>query len=235
MLESTGCTVGLLVTSKQDWCQHAFQDYWSQCPCPRGRKLTTLASTGELHSQGRSGSVSCGVSAAFPWVLACIRFCVCVPSKNLFPWVLWKFYNQIPLSFKVRFPQFSSVSQSCLTLCDPMDCSTPGFPVHHQLPELTQTQVHQVGDAIQPSHPLIPFSCLQSFPATGSSQMSQFFASGGQNIGVSASASVLPMNIQDWFPLGLTGLISLQSKGLARVFFSTTVQKHAFFGPQLSL
>ena len=77
---------------------------------------------------------------------------------------------------------------------------------------------------------------LQSFPASGSFPMSQFFTSGGQSIGASASASVLPMNIQDWFPLGLTGWISLQSKGLARVFFSnTTVQKHQFFSTQLSL
>ena len=84
-------------------------------------------------------------------------------------------------------------------------------------------------------------SCLQSFPASGSFQMSQFFASGGPSIGVSASASVLPMNIQDWFPLGLTGWISLQSKGLTRVFSNTTVQKasilwcSAFFIVQLSL
>ena len=78
-------------------------------------------------------------------------------------------------------------------------------------------------------------SCLQSFPALGSSPMSQFFTSGGQSVGVSASTSVLPMNIQDWFPLGWTGLISLQSKWLSRVFSSTTVQKHQFFGAQLSL
>ena len=85
------------------------------------------------------------------------------------------------------------------------------------------------------SSSVIPFSCLQSFPASGSFQMSQFFASGGQSIGVSVSASVLPMNIQDWFPLGLTGLISFQSKGLSRVFSYTTVQKHQFFSTQLSL
>ena len=78
-------------------------------------------------------------------------------------------------------------------------------------------------------------SCLQSFPASGSIQMSQFFTSGGQSIEVSASASVLPRNIQDWFPLGWRGWISLQSKGLSRVFFNTTVQKHQFFGAQGSL
>ena len=111
---------------------------------------------------------------------------------------------------------FISVTQSCPTLCDPMDCRTPGFLVHHQLPEPTQTHVHHVSDAIQPSHPLLPFSSrLQSFPASGSFPMSWFFTSGDQSIRVSASASVLPMNIQDWFSLGLTGWISLQSKGLS--------------------
>ena len=86
------------------------------------------------------------------------------------------------------------------------------------------------------SSSVVPFSSrLESFPTSGSSPMSQFFASGGQNIGASASVSVRPMNIQDWFPLGLTGWISLQSKGLPRVFYNTTVQKHQFFGTQLSL
>ena len=127
--------------------------------------------------------------------------------------------------------QFGSVAQSCLTLCDPMDCSTPGFTVHYQLLERAQTHVHRVGDAIQPSHPLLS----PSPPVFNLSQhqgMSQFFTSGGQSIGVSASASVLAMNIQDWFPLGWTGWISLQSKGLSRVFSSTTVWRHQFFGVQ---
>ena len=78
-------------------------------------------------------------------------------------------------------------------------------------------------------------SCLQSFPASGSFQMSQLFTSGGQNIGVAASASVIPMNIQDWFSLGLTGWISFQSKGFSRLFSNATVQKHQFFSAQLSL
>ena len=86
------------------------------------------------------------------------------------------------------------------------------------------------------SSSVVPFSsCRQSFPASGSFQMSRLFSSGGQSTGASASASVLPMNIQDWFPLGWTGWISLQSKGLSRVFSNTTVQKHQFFGAQLSL
>ena len=108
--------------------------------------------------------------------------------------------------------QFSLVTQSCPTLRNPMDCSTPGFPVHHQLPELAETHIHRTGDAIQPSHPLS--SPSPAFNISQQQCLFQFFASGGQNIGASASASVLPMNIQDWFPLGLTGLISLQSKGL---------------------
>ena len=194
---------------------------------------------------------------------------------------------------------------SCVWLfCDPMDCSTKGFPVHHQLPELAKNHVHRVGDAIQPSNPLLfccplhllplifpsissvssvqfsqcltlcspkdcntpglPLSptpgacsnsgpssqwchptfssstvtspyCLQSFPALKSFPKRQFFASGGQSMGISASASVFPMNIHDLFPLGLTGLISLQSKGLSRVFSNTTVQKHQLFGAQLYL
>ena len=118
-----------------------------------------------------------------------------------------------------------SVAESCLTLCNPMNCSTPGFPVLHYLPEFAQTHVHWVSDAIQPSLSVAFFSsCLQSFPASGSIPVSQVFVSRGQIIGASASALVLAMNIQDWFPLGLTGFISLLSKGLSRVFSSTAVE-----------
>ena len=100
----------------------------------------------------------------------------------------------VPLSV-----QFHSVTQLCPTLCEPMNHSTPGLPVHHQLPEFTQTHVHRGGDAIQPSHPLSSpiSSCPQSLPASGSFPMSQLFSSGGQSTGVAASASVLPMNTQD--------------------------------------
>ena len=95
-------------------------------------------------------------------------------------------------------------------------------------------------ESVMPSNHLILcrpllFSLFQSFPASGSFPVSQFFASGGQSIGVSASASVLPMNIQDWFPSGWTGWISSLFKGLSRVFSNTTVQKHQFFGAQFSL
>ena len=131
--------------------------------------------------------------------------------------------------------QFSSVAQSCPTLCDPMNRSTPGLPVHHQLPEFTQTHIHRVSDAIQPSHPLLS----PSPPAPNPSQhqsfpMSRLFAWGGQSTGVSALASFLPKNSQGWSPLEWTGWISLQSKGLSRVFSNTTVQKHQFFGTQPS-
>ena len=117
-----------------------------------------------------------------------------------------------------------------------MDCSTPGLPVHHPLMALAQIHVRFWWCHPTISSSVVPFpSCLQSLPASGYFQMSQLFASGGQNIGVSASTSVLPMNTQDWSPLGWTGWISLQSKGLLRVFSNTTVQKHHFFGAQLSL
>ena len=117
-----------------------------------------------------------------------------------------------------------------------MDCSTPGLPVHHQLPELTQTHVHWVSDAIQPSHP-------RSSPSPSAFNLSQhqglfkWVRSSHQvaEVLVSASVSVLPMNIQDRSPLGWTGWLSLQSKELSRVFSNTTVQKHQFFGAQLSL
>ena len=132
--------------------------------------------------------------------------------------------------------QFSSVIQSYPTLCDSMDCSIPGFPFHQKLPELVQTQCSlSQWRQTTISSPVIPFSShLQSSPASGSFRMSHFFTSGGQSIGVSDSTAVLPMNIQDQFPLGLTGLISLQSKGFSRGFYNTTVQKQ-FFSTQLSL
>ena len=94
--------------------------------------------------------------------------------------------------------QFSSVAQSCPTLCDPMNRSIPGLPVHHKLSEFTQTHVHQVSDAIQPSHPLLSPSPPAPNPSqSGSFPMSQLFPSGGQCIGVSAPISVLPMKVQD--------------------------------------
>ena len=112
-----------------------------------------------------------------------------------------------------------------------MDCSTPSFPLLHHLLKFAQAHVHWVGDAIQPSHPLLPLSPPPSVFShyQGLFQWVNFSHSGGQS--VRASASVLPMNIQDWFPLGLIGLILL-SKGLSRDFSSTTVRRHQFFGAQ---
>ena len=129
----------------------------------------------------------------------------------------------------------SSVTQSCPTLCDLMDCSTPGFSVHYQLLELTQTHDHRFSDAIQPSHPL-------SSPSPPALNLSQHW---GLFKWVSSSYQVakvlefqlqhLSMNTRDWSPLGWPGWISLQSKELSRVFSNTTVQKHQFFSAQLSL
>ena len=128
------------------------------------------------------------------------------------------------------------VAKSCLTFCDTMDHSTSSFPVLHYLLELIQTHVHWVGDAIQPSHPLSsPFP--PDFNLSQNHGIFKWVTSSHQvaKILVSASTSILPMNTQDWFPLGLPGWISLLSKGLSRVFFSTTVRKHQFFGAQPSL
>ena len=134
-----------------------------------------------------------------------------------------------------------SVAKLCLTLCNPMDCSMPDFPC----PSLSPRVWSNSCSLSWWCHPIIsssvvPFSfCLQSFPASGSFPMSRLFTLVGQSIGASASASVLPMNIQDWCPLALTSLISLAvpwlSKGLSRVFFGTTVRKHQFFSAQPSL
>ena len=133
---------------------------------------------------------------------------------------------------------FSSVQFSCSVMSGSLH--THGMQ-HARPPCLSPTpRVYPNSCSLnQWFHPTIPSSvfpfssCLQSFPASGSFQMSQLLASGGQSTGVSASTSVLPMNTQDWYPLGWTGWISLQSKGLSRVFPNTTVQKHQFFGTQL--
>ena len=123
-----------------------------------------------------------------------------------------------------------SVSQCCPALRPHGLCSTPGFPVLHHLLEFALTHVHWVSTANQASHPfVIPF---QSFPASKSFPVSQLFVSGSQSMETSASSSVLPVNIQGCFPLGLTGLISLQSTGLPRVFSGTAVQRQQFFCSQ---
>ena len=133
----------------------------------------------------------------------------------------------------VKLLQFSSVqSLSRVQLCNPMDCSTPGLPVHHQLldlPKLMSIELVMPSNHLILCHPLLlPPSIFPRIRVFSNE-------SGGQSIGVSASASVLPMNTQDRSPLGWTGWISLQSKGLSRVFSNTTVEKHQFFGAQLPL
>ena len=141
----------------------------------------------------------------------------------------------IPVSVR-----FSSVAQLSPTLCDPMNSSMAELPVYQQLPEFTQLHVHWVSDAIQPSHPAVPFSsCPQSFPASGSFPVSQLFPSGGQRIGVSASTSVLPRNTQNWSLLGWTGWISLQTKRLSSLLQhhsskASIVLRSAFFIFQFS-
>ena len=129
---------------------------------------------------------------------------------------------------------FSSVTQSCPTLCDPMNCSIPGLPVRHQLPEFSQLMSIE---SVMPSNYLIlccPLLLLPSiFPSIRVFSNESALGIRWPNIGVSASTSVPPRNTQDWSPLGWTGWISLQSKGLSRVFPNTTVQKHQFFGTQL--
>ena len=142
------------------------------------------------------------------------------PSFYCF-WIQLHFFflSPLPCFFKgSTYKWFISVQ--VMSLWDPMDCSTPDFPVPYRLLEFAQVHIHCISDALQPSHPLLPsFSFFsQSFPASGSFPMSWLFVSGVSSIGVSASASVFPMNIQGWFPLRLTNLIALLFWELSRVF-----------------
>ena len=147
-------------------------------------------------------------------LITCTYYCHIIQNRFTALMILCASHSHCPS------PEFSSVAQSCLTLWDPVDCSLPGFPVHHQLSEFAQTHVHWVGDTIQSSHPLS--SPSPAFSLSQHQGLFQWVTS--HQVAKGASASVLLMNIQDWFPLGLTGLIFLQSKGL-RVFSNTTVQK----------
>ena len=161
---------------------------------------------------------------------------------NIYNWYVflmeWPLYRYI-VTFFLSF--LASVQFSCSVVSDSLQ---PHGLQHAKLlpcPSPTPGAYSNSCPLSRWCHPtisssIVPFSsCLQSFPASGCFPWSQFFASGDQSIGVSASASVLPLNIQDWFPFGWTGWISLQSKGLSRVFSNTTVQKHQFFGAQISL
>ena len=160
-------------------------------------------------------------------------------AGKIIPYLLWGVKNVLPRNETPKGHQFSSIqfSHSVVSDCNPMDCSTPGLPVHHQLPDLAQSHVHWVSDAIQPSHPLSSSPSPPTFNLSQHQGLFKWVSSSHQVakvFGASVSASVLPMNIQDWFPLGLTGGISLQSEGLSRFFSNTTVQKHQFFSPHLS-
>ena len=171
----------------------------------------------------------------------------CCKMSIIITWDVWSIENSREKPRVGRFKQrninflpswlmvlYCSVAKLCPSLHGAMVCSTPAFPALHYLPELAQTHVLWCHPTI--SSPVTPFSSWpQSFPASGSFLLSRLFAPGGQSIGASDSASILPMNIQGWFSLGLTGLISLLFKGCSRVFSSTTVQKHQFFSAQLSL
>ena len=162
-----------------------------------------------------------------------IFHCIYVPQL-LYPFICQWVSKSRPC------PQFSSVQFSHSVMSDSLrphesqhtrpPCPSPTPGVYSDSCPSSQWCHPAISSSVVPSS-----SCLQSLPASGSFPMRQLFASGGQNTGVSASASVLPMNTQDWSPLGWTGWISLQSKGLSRVFSNTTAQKHQFFGAQLSL
>ena len=236
-----------------EWHEYLFIDFylkifiWLCCVLVAAHRISSFCHAGSF-------VVVCELSVCITWALECSVAAACVSLTTLFHldlssltrdqthgpcierWIInyWT-TKEVPLH---EHCCYFSVAQSCPTLCSPMDCSTPGFPVLYHLPELAQTHVHWVVGWCHPtiSSSGIPFpSCLQSFPASESFLMSQLFALDGQSIGASASASILPMNIQGWSPLGLTVLISLQSQGLSRVFFNNTVQKHQFFNAQSSL
>ena len=170
---------------------------------------------------------------SYHWTLHLVLSLLSAVAKRETHWLIeyWFWLKKI-LKIICRDFCFCCCSVTTLypTLCNPMDCSTrlPYPSLSPRVCSHSRPLSRWCCLTISPCAALFSF-CLQSFPALGSFPMSWLFVSGGQNIGVSASASVLPVNIQGWFPLGLTGLISLQSKGLSRVFSNTTVQKHQFF------
>ena len=193
-----------------------------------------------------------GEPRAFWWILHCPLIWLCFSVSRISPWASAGF-NLKQASMRclgILTPTFggdgnckflvfniSSVAQSCLTFCDPWTtarcrppCSSPTPRVYSNSCPWSRWCHPTISSSV------VPFSSwLQSFSASGSFPMSQFFTSSGQSIGASTIASVLPVNSQGWFPLGLTGWISLLPKGLSRVFSNTTVQKDQFFGTQLSL
>ena len=155
--------------------------------------------------------------------------------------IAWNLECIVETTWETEAAYFTFYVVELLFSCSVVSYSaTPWTAVHQALLSFISWSLLKLMsiELVMPSNLLIsviPFSCLQSCPASRSFPVSQLFASGGQSIGASALAAILPVNIQDWFPSGLTGLIFFQFKGLSRVFSNTTVQKHQFFGPQLSL
>ena len=149
--------------------------------------------------------------------------------------------NKLPNFFRLGLLDYKwincccSIAQSCPTLCNSIDCSIQGFPVLHHHQDLAQTQVHWISDAIQPSHPCCPLLLPSIIPRSRSFLMSRLLHQVAKVLELQFQDSALLMNIEDWFPLGLTGLMSLPSKGLSSILSNTTVEKHQFFGAQLSL
>ena len=173
----------------------------------------------------------------------CRKYWYCLIHHDRYQAVLFSYIFKSFCDLENVFSLFSwwfclsSVAQSCPTLCDPMELQHTSIPCPSPTPGAYSNSCpyHWWYHPTISSSAVCFSSCLQSFPASGSFLKSRFFASDGQSTGVSALASIPPMNIQHWFTLGLTGGISLQSKGLSRVFSNTTVQKHQFFCDQLSL
>ena len=234
--------VWLLVTLGTIACQAPLsmgvsrQEHWSGLPCPPpGHFPNPGIEPGSLMSPALAGgffTTSATWKATYIYYTYIMHITICV--RRIYIYTFFLEYS-LPFWFITRYSSlsitvsccFCSVTESCPNPCDPPGCSAPGFPGLHCLPEFAQTHVHELVVLFNQIILCHPFSfCPQSFPASGSFLRSQLFTSDGQNIG--ASASVLSMNIQHWFPLGWTGLISLQSKGLLRVFSNTTDQKHQF-------
>ena len=210
----------------------------------RFEHLQISVSTGESWNQSSTNierTTVIKVHDTTPHVGECVYVCVYIYMVCVFIYTSNVYMCLCVHTYTHRCVFVSSVAQSCPTLYDPMNCSMPSFPVHHQLLEPIHTHVHCVSDAIQPPHPLSSPSppVFNLSWETGYFPMSRFFATGGQSIGISASASVLSTNIQDWFPLGCTGWVSLQSKGLSMSLLqhhsskASICQCSAFFSPTL--
>ena len=208
------------------------------CECMQAKSLQSCLTPCDSMDCSPAGSTVCGILQARIHLLQGI-----VRTQRLNPSLLHWQTDSLPLAppgkplITFSSVQFSPVAQLCPTFCDPMDCNTPGLPVHHQLPKLTHIYVHWVGDAIQPSH-LVSFPSAPAFnlSASGSFQMSQFFTSGGQSIGVSVQHQSFQWIFKTVFHQdGLVGSPCSPSYFQDLIFSNTAVQKHQFFGAWPSL